>query len=582
MIGKDETSAQTSWRKRGPDLLFWALFACLSLLNLWPFWVMHWLAGTDTGGHIELMDIAGRLHDAHTAYGETYYLSSWMAPNTLGVRLSQALHPWVSSMTLARLMLSFYVVGVPLGCLAMVRAFDRSRWLVLLSFPLVFNFTLAMGFFNYVVAAPLLFFVVALTRRFAERGGWRRGAGVVALLWLTFFTHALMFMVALGMCAFVLLVSARPRRRLLQGVGLLSLGTTFCVVWLVMKIGWLGSEAGLMHHATPGTTWPNPEHLLTKLPGRLVDFVRGPTDDALFLGLVAVWALLLRASPPRPEDAEPAPLGFRLRLGRDALPWMAFLVWVAFFTLPSHVMGISLVSERFGSLALLLALLTPRVRLDGYWTRGLLAAGVVLSMAWVGVVDHALIHFDAYTAQPLARELGKLPEGSSIGYALANDLPTRLAQPQTRHLVKEIHTVLNGGVTDDSFAWRSTSPVQYRSGRAPPRPFGRFWTRKTQFRRYDFIVYSGRVPPPHNSLRGFVRERWHSGPWWLYEVLHPEPPSAVRRPADAGHQGQAVPAPALDSPVRALRFRLGQSPTTNMANRPQPSSHDAGTSSMGR
>ena len=580
-LGDHTSAAAVWWRRHRLDLLFGTLFAGLAALNVWPFWAVHWLAGTDTGGHIELMDIAGRLHDPSTAYSTTYYLGSWIAPNTVGVRLSQALHPWLSTMTLARLMLSFYVVGVPLGCLAITRAFDRSRWLVLLSFPLVFNYTLAMGFFNYVVALPLLLVSVAMTRTFAQRGGWLRAVGLVLLLWLAFFTHALVFLVALGMCAFVLVVSPPGWRRLAQGAGIFALASSFCALWFAMKLGVVGSEEGLMHHAVAGTIWPDPERLLTRLPGMMVDFVRGPTDDALFLGLVTVWLLLRLSSPPRREDVQEPPLGFRLTIGRDALAWMALLVLVAFFTLPSHVVGISLVSERFASLALVFALLTPRLRLDSYWTRGALALGVALCAVWTSYIGHVLQRFDVETAQPLAAQIASLPDGSFLGYALANDMPTRLTQPQTRHLVKELHIVLNGGITDDSFAFRPTAPVQYRSGQTPPRPYGAFWTRRAQYEKYDFIVYSGLQAPPLNPLRGWVRERWHGGVWWLYEVIPVEP--VALRPG--GTPAQRVPAPA--TPVRAgtVRpppLRLGQSPTAQRAKNPTTRSHDASVNSLGR
>lgn len=516
-------------RRRGVDLLFWALFVGLAAFEVQPFWVVHWLPGTDTGGHLELMEAAAQLGNPSSVFGETYSFTGWLQPNIVGILLARWLHPWVSTLTLARFLLSVYAVGLPLGAYALTRAFDRSRWLALLIFPISFNYCLTMGFFNYVVALPALLFVVALSKRYADEGGRLRALGLGALLGLTFFLHAIVFLVAGAMATYVVVLGSESWRRRLLGLGSIAGGSVFCVVWAARKLLGTSDASGppLAHHAAGGTAWLSVERLLRTLPDWLLDFSKGHADDRLFLVLLGVWVALGLLSSPRGEP-------LRGRRWWLRVPVLAGFVSLAYVLAPSTAVGVAVVNERFASLALLLWALSPDIDPRRWHIRALLATGVVLSALFAHQAASRYRRFDDETARPLARALARLPHGRWLSYVKTAEGPVALRENTTRHLPKGIWALQNGGLTDDSFAYRPTSPLQYLPGQTPPRPDRHFWLHQQTYRRYDYVLYRAALAPPRRHLVGFARLIWHDGWWWLYEILGGEPaeprPAAPTRP----------------------------------------------------
>jgi len=533
------------WRRHAGDALFLGIFFVLAALNVQPFWVVHWLPGTDTGGHLELMDIAARLHDAGTAYADTYALGGWLQPNIMGIWLSRLFHPWLSTLTVGRLMLSFYAIGLPAGAWALTHAFGRSRWLSLLTFPLVFNYSLTMGFFNYVVAIPLLLFCVAVARRYADLGGVRRGLTLMALLALTFFTHAIAFLVAGGIATYLIALGHGGLKRRALGALYIFGGSAFCLVWGLRKFfGW-GSASGppMTHHASGPAMWVKADVMLSQLPRVLLDFSKGHTDDILTLALFGVWAALALWAGKRREEAAPK----RWMDHLTGLPVLAFFVSVAYVAVPSRVVGVALVSERFASLGLLLWALCPRIDPTRHVTRALLLGGIVIGGVFANYAARTYTLFDDETARPLARALAALPHGRRLSYAKTAEGPVALRENTTRHLPKAIWALQNGGITDDSFAYRPTSPIQSLAGQTPPRPNVRFWQQKPVYREFDYILYRAVLPPPRNAMRGFARQIWHDRWWWLYEVID-GPSHRQPTPGTAGAEG-AHPEPNADAGV---------------------------------
>ena len=176
-----------------PKALPW-LLALGILANLLPIWTVTWLPMGDLFGHVQLMDIVLRHGDPATVYRDLYVLPRSLDPNTLSLWFARAV-PGMGALTAARVVLSAYVIGLPVSLVWMARAWRRSPWLALLSLPLTWNALVNIGFLNYIIALPVLFGVLALARRYAEAGRWQRGVTLALLLTLLFFCHVIAFLI---------------------------------------------------------------------------------------------------------------------------------------------------------------------------------------------------------------------------------------------------------------------------------------------------------------------------------------------------------------------------------------------------
>ncbi len=172
----------------------YAAFAAVIAANLIPIWLFGALPMGDLGGHIELMDVALRYDSPLTVYAEYYQLpSSWFRPNALSLIAARWLGPVLGVDAVVRMLLSSYVIGLPLGMAALARATGRSVWLGLFGAALTYNAVVNVGFLNFLIGIPLLLFATAQAVRFAARPSILGAACLVAWLLAQFTAHAAAF-----------------------------------------------------------------------------------------------------------------------------------------------------------------------------------------------------------------------------------------------------------------------------------------------------------------------------------------------------------------------------------------------------
>src|SRR5258708_13603380 len=70
-----------------------------------------------------------------------------------------------------RLVLCAYVTSLPLIAHALIRRIGGNGWFALLVFPLVFNFNVAWGFAEFIVAIPLVLLLLYSVMA-ADRPSW--------------------------------------------------------------------------------------------------------------------------------------------------------------------------------------------------------------------------------------------------------------------------------------------------------------------------------------------------------------------------------------------------------------------------
>ena len=170
---------------------FWPVFGVLVALSLIPLWIGKYLPMCDYPNHLAMARVYHDLHDPASPFHRWYVFRPGFTPYLTFFWFIH-LCSYVTSFDVAgRLFLTLYAAGIPLSVLALVRAFDRSRWLALFSFPLVFTLMFHLGFVNYLAAIPLAIVSVAAYAARLQGGlpGRRWDAVLVALPLLTLSSH---------------------------------------------------------------------------------------------------------------------------------------------------------------------------------------------------------------------------------------------------------------------------------------------------------------------------------------------------------------------------------------------------------
>jgi len=503
-------TAAEAWPRAFPWLL-----CLLCVLQIAPVWLTTWLPMGDLGGHLELMDIVARYRDPHTVYAATYILPHGLNPNTVALYLAAAL-PWLGALAISKVLISLYLVGVPWSLLLLARAFDRSPWLVLLSLPLSWNALVSVGFLNYIIALPLLFAILAWARVASECGGMGRLCGLACSLVLLFFCHMIAFLIGLGMATAALLAWLPSWRRAGRLVALAPAMWPL-LHWIKRKfIDLEATEAGrTFGGGSLGLVRLPMRQLLAQIPDWGMQFFRDKSDDIAFALVCGLWLILVGIGVYQVRKTARVQ-GFVSSLRGQGLEIVILCCIAAYFALPSHMNEMANITERIVVQVLLLLVLLPQIRLSGH-LRWLIVPMALLAAAFPLVV-HA--HFQQFERQEVGRlpeALQRLPERSRLGYLLWQRENRVTFMGPLWHLPRAMFVLAQGGVTDDSFAARPYTPVQYRPGKTPEKLDDEFWNNPHLF-DYDHVLIRSRQKPVEVLRQPILELVFSEGEWWLLRV----------------------------------------------------------------
>jgi hypothetical protein len=497
-----------------------------ALLNLWVVLSVRWLPIQDVGGHIEIMDIMARATDPGTIYPEMYQTSTPWTANGLCLVLATLFGGLVSAITIAKLLIAFYVVALPLSILSLARAFDRPPWLALFACPLVFSAVFGLGFLNFMVAMPMLFWSISLGRKYAEKGGWKLGLGLTLLMATTVLAHIIAYMMTIAM-VFVMIYLHLPSMKRALRLSPVFLSTPIFLKWVYERIlantpteagrTFVGANEGF------GTTFYSLDQRIDTLHQWGFRFLKSGADDFVLILLLLAWLVLLgismRDKSPLADSADKA-TGFRAILRNYALELMIVCCLVGYFVLPNHLREVAIISERAWFIGIFFLALLPRARLTA-GTSWIAAVLLIIAVAFPIVVQRVVKRFDDEVVGGLPEAIAALPDKTALAYVKTVHEIENVYQGPHWHIPKALHAVHNGGYTDDNFAIRPYFPVDFRPGKTPGSVSPAFWHDNNLFDWDHVLLYQASEPTAAlNSSR--LKLRWSGGPWWLFDVIVPE------------------------------------------------------------
>jgi len=369
----------------------------------------------------------------------------------------------------------------PLSQLAVLRAFRRPDWVVLLVLPLAFNFSYWYGLLSGFFAQPLMFFAIAVFQRTLETRRMRTLIWVNLLAAATMQSHLVAF-VALALSLCVLALAQPPRRRSLQ---MAALALALPVALSLPKV-WSMAVRAVTPGSWPATSYSGVSHFLW--------FFRNYRPE----GFLAAWGPLLVTSVF-------VVLYLRRWRKEPIAPAAMFAALVAlYFITPKTLSGIFLISVRLPVLAGMASLLLVGAPpLSRQLKIGLLAVSLA-SLIQTAVFHHRF----ARATEGLDEMLAGRPPGTHGYWSLAGSQVLGSRMIYLEHL-GQWWTARRGGVGHNFFADAEHHPVRFRAGHEIPASLA--LASPGELADFDQVLLYGEGPLPW-KLKGW-REVARAGLW---------------------------------------------------------------------
>jgi hypothetical protein len=493
---------------------YWPAFmACTALLAL-PLWSVDYLPAVDLPQHAAQVAALRHYADPRYPFAANLVIDAW-TPYLLGYLLALALSFVVPVHTAVTIVVTAAVLGVPLATRALLRATGGHPWWVFAAFPAALAFSFYKGFFNYVVATPLVLVLLATAAAYARAPDRRRAARIALLALLLAAAHALAFGIGVAVAGVVIAARAPSLRAA-------ALRLTPFLPAAALMAAWLLTVRAAEPTTAAAARWlPSPERLL-QLP--ILAAGGEPPALSLFAGALLAAALFLAGARPT----------------RDRVRWLPFAAAALLVLLgPRDILGTNYVYPRFGVFLLPFLLFALDRGPIGARQRVGLAALPVLAAAWLVSVEARWLAY--------GREVDGLhdvleaaaPHGRLL-YFPVDRHSAHFASPMFIH-AGMWYQVERGGLADFSFAESYLTVAHYRPGAEPPLPRD-FEFEPARFRWDEhggdlwdwFLVRSAADPATTLLAEDAVRLRPVHGAngWWLYAPRDRPPHLAPRTAVD--------------------------------------------------
>jgi hypothetical protein len=443
-----------------------AAFVLLTLASLIPVWAFRFFPGQDTANHLYSIEVARAIASgvAPAAMRSAFVLQLGLKSNVLFHAAMLGLCRLGLSIGLAhRVILSAYALSFPVAALFCLRAANpRARPLALLFVPLVWNWFVLQGLYNYAFSlVPALVWLGIVARD----GGRPRGSSQVALAacsLVVYLGHAGTFLVMALVTAIRVVRPRDPtpvplRQRLTDAI---PLAVALLPAVLVAALG-VGRVVGGVSGLTEATVQAWEAYgLLHALATFVSEFaIRTRVTDLVFLGppLALLVALPLHAAwrRRRLDDVALAPL-------RPARwPMQAALVLVVLYLALPHIVLGSDACARVRPFIVFALVCYEGIALSPRARRWLLAVALTCGLGGVALLSASFATLNEQL-EDFTSGIADVPVGSRV-YPMVFDErgPSILIRPFLH--AWGYYGVERHIVTPFAFAWHeSRFPYRYR------------------------------------------------------------------------------------------------------------------------
>ena len=171
----------------------WVLyFAFLTFIYLLPLWLFTYFPTADGPVHLGSAAVLKELAQGDAPFLSTFFYPQWsFATNQLYHGLLVSLGSLMPFLTAEKLILSFYVVMLPLATLFAVKRLRGEALAVFLVFPFIYSYIVLLGLYNLALGLIVFMFTVGVYLSLARRPTLAKGVLLASLLLLTYFVHVI-------------------------------------------------------------------------------------------------------------------------------------------------------------------------------------------------------------------------------------------------------------------------------------------------------------------------------------------------------------------------------------------------------
>jgi len=553
------------------ELLFWGLLAWVTWAMIAPIWVGPMPPMTDFGGHVAMADVWARF-DEVALYREVFELRGGLIPNTLSARFAGWLHPLMGTLAATRLFVSLTMLATVAALLGALRSFERSRWLVFVGMPFLWNGSFFWGMINFLPTLPLFFAAIALARQLGLRGGWRRGVALALIGLVSFFAHGLGCVFVLGAAGFVLLFSLTNWRRLGHAVALLP-ATSLWLFWRSATSGGSGlPRESLLATLRRDTRWWEADKAFKEVARYALDVTASQQDTVFAVSFLFIWLLLIglsqrviersdarAATPVRPqvdiandahESSRVATLFAQIKNAlsganlqrylraayaearENCVLLLAIALGMALLFFPAYILNTN-IKTRVMPFFIFTLILLPRLPRRSLLASVALGAAVVGGLMWGHYLTEHAHQFARQEMAPIVKLSAHIPEQSRVECLQTRPMPPPVFWFYPLDLncpaLIQLRTDSFGGFGFPSTAF---NPVRFRKGQGYVSLRGHGFGNLKRLRKWDYIVVRGKHRRPKASVAERVATAKAELPdapaWTLYRVIQP----ADKSPSD--------------------------------------------------
>jgi len=444
---------------RRTELVAYAVTTGLALI---PIWLPSVFPSQDGGAHIYNAHILASLATADDAahYGDIYTLNFTALANWADHLLLAVLTALFSPAIAEKLLVSGYVIafaGAARYAAASIR--PGQAWIAHLALPLIYTFSVQMGFYNFILCFPLYFLLIGFYWRHRDGHRTRALAGLLLALYVL---HPLAWL--FGVLSLTVIVIANARD--VHAHGHTSARTTarrLLNVWLAAAPGVVLLLVLIGNEPVETAEWqPLPALIRHVVFGGPV-WTFSPLDTGLGAALFGLFAFGTALAWRSASSGEAA----------NALAWATGAYVLLMVLLPSQWKSLGLITERVGTFAFLTWVLalaghtyTPRAR------RALVTGGQALALLFIGRWAVAVESLEPYVEEylsvaphiaPSRRVLelnfaprGRGPEGERLSHPVA----------PFAHTIGIVGAARDAVILNDYEALTSVFPLKHRSDAA--------------------------------------------------------------------------------------------------------------------
>lgn len=473
------------------------------------FWMAPRPPMTDLAQHAGQVTLLHGLLAGDSRWQSLIYVN-WFTPYLLGTLLATPLSFAMSAAAALKLVLTVSFFGFVAACVALRRRLDGDPRLDWLFIPGFFGYSYGLGFYPYLVAAPIGVLFMVLAHRYAERPSLAGGVLLFAVDVVLFFSHGLVLLFANAAGGLFLLVRRRPFVRLLiDALPYVAIG--LCMVTYVL--------VGMRLEGTASSDFPGAAGWSLNQLNFAALSIGWPEGSLAIYRTVGPLLLLLVVSP--------FVLGGARLNWRDPEAFVPFLLCVAFWAFaPAWQLFQRYSIFLLPAYAFLFA--APALPV----ARGLAFRLWLPLLCWVAIGVHAerVLAFGRESASFEEVLAATEPGGRALGAVFDP------ASPAAGHATAYLHFPMwyqadRNGFVDFSFAGFMQEMVRYRSEKMPAH-FGAEWAWRpgTGFDwardnlsvyRYFFVRSTAPLSPtffPADRCRPVLLKA--SGPWSVFENVN--------------------------------------------------------------